>query len=208
MRLGHCLQWRKGRNRAKLACGSPKLRENPPPGYTSSERAHCGAIRESVGSAASGRLSPHEGEGWRKAPGGEGRAAIAGFQLLGGLPEGGDEPGVSFVELPAHGVADRVEQGGGGFLQMPGTMVRMLAQDRSDSQRLGCPVSALRLAASVSIWWIKLRILVLRMSAERCFQQGRGERCQRLAGRVLETVEGLSSLAGGILLGPVEPVAL
>ena len=56
-----------------------------------------------------GRLSPDEGEGWWEASGGEGRAAITRFQFLGGLPEGGDEPGVSFVELPAHGLADRVK---------------------------------------------------------------------------------------------------
>jgi hypothetical protein len=81
------------------------------------------------------RLSSHERKRWREAPGWEGRVSISRSQFLGGIPEDGDEPGIAFVELSADGLAERMEQGRGRFLQTRGAMVRVLSQDRRDSER-------------------------------------------------------------------------
>jgi hypothetical protein len=148
---------------------------------------------------------PYGGQRWREASSREGRVAIPRSQLLGGIPEGGDEPGVAFVELPAHGVADRVEHGCGGFLQMPGTMVRMLAQDRRHPQRLGAG-----LGSPVGGFGFDLVDQVENPCSpgirRKLLPAGEGREGHRLAGRILEAVELLSSLPGGILQGPAEPV--
>jgi hypothetical protein len=92
-----------------------------------------GPVSEQLGEE---RLSSHERKRGREAPGGEGRASISRSQFLGGIPEGGNEPGVAFVELSADGLAERVEQGRGRFLQARGAMVRVPSQNRRYAQRL------------------------------------------------------------------------
>jgi hypothetical protein len=58
------------------------------------------------------------------------------------------------------------------------------------------------------ISWIRLSARPLQTSEGRCFQQGGRREVYRLDARVLEAVEFLSPVAGGILLGAIEPIAL
>ncbi len=138
------------------------------------------------------------GEGWREAPDGEGRAAITCSQLLGCLPECGDEQRISFVELLAHEMADGMKQGRGRFPQTRGTMVWMLAQGRRHSQGLaadpGSPGGGFGFdLADQAEGSCSLGV------GGKILPEGEGREGHRLAGRILETVERLSSVPGGIL---------
>src|SRR4051812_5924379 len=90
---------------------------------------------------------------------------------------------------------------------MPGTMVRMLAQDRRYPQRLGTGLSSSGGGFGFDL---------VDQAENPCspsvggkmLPAGEGREGHRLAGRILEAVKFFSSLPGGILEGPAEPVPL
>jgi hypothetical protein len=152
------------------------------------------------------KLPSRERQRWRKAAGWKHRAAVSRSKLLGGIPESRDEPGVGFPELAAHRGAHRMEERCGRPLRMLRTIMGMLTQDRGDAQRLASRSrpSGRHLSfdlmdqaegpRSPELGW---QVLPARKRRE----------VQRLDRRVLETIECLPPVAGGVLLSAVEPVA-
>jgi hypothetical protein len=99
-----------------------------------------------------------------------------------------------------------MEQWCGRSLRVLGTVVRMSAQDRRGTHRLAPCLRSSGRGLSYD-----LLDQVERTSSPdlrgKVLPAGEGREVERLDARILETVQSFSAVAGGILLGPIEPVA-
>jgi hypothetical protein len=120
---------------------------------------------------------------------------------------GGDEPGVSLIELLADGLAKGVEAGSRGFLRTDRLAVRVLRQDRRTAEGLSFFFLLLgtRLLFDLSEKrGDALATEIVRQTAPA------GERIERedLEGGIGEAIEILCPAPGGVLLSAIEPESL
>ncbi len=132
--------------------------------------------------------------------------AISGTELFRRLPEACYKPSIGLPESPPYAGAHCMEERSGRSLRMLRPIMGVLTQNRRDPQRLtsrsrgpGCGLLfdlMDQVKGAFSPDWLR-----------KVSPAGERRQVQRLDVRVLETVEGLSPVAGGVLLGAVEPVA-
>src|SRR3954465_7622654 len=85
-----------------------------------------------------------EGQGGRKAAGRETGRQVAGSELFGGGSVGGNKPAIGVVKLTTDLAAGGVNKGSGRFLRLLGTIVRVLAENGRNAERLSPGFGALR----------------------------------------------------------------
>jgi hypothetical protein len=123
--------------------------------------------------------------------------AISGTELFSRLPETRDEPSIGLPELLTYPGAQRMEERSGGSLRVLRPIVGVLTQNRRDAQRL----ASRSLGPGCGFLFDLMDQVKGAFSPDRLrkvLPAWEKRQVQRLDVRILETVEGLSPVAGGV----------
>jgi len=153
------------------------------------------------------RLRGDVGQRRRKAASREAGCRVTRSEFLGRSSIGRDKPAIGFIELTTDLAAGGMDEGGGRFLRSLWPIVRMLAENGGNAERLVPGSNALRSKLAFDLSH-KCGGTLAPCSFGEAFPAGERREGQCLASRISQPVEGLSPPPGRVLSGAIEPIAL